>query len=302
MINEALNIENSEKVIILIPIYNGVNETIRCLNSVFKSTYTNVDVVIIDDGSTDNSQEIIHQRFKMVKFIEGDGNLWWSGGMNEGIRYVLENYNKDDIVILLNNDNIIKPDMIENLMKSVKKHPNSVICSKVFIDGVDNQILFAGGYASIGRAGLYIKGYYEMDNDAFNKVAEVNWCGGMGVAIPINIIKNVGLFDNKNFPQYFGDADYMYRVRKKGYKIIYDPSCVCWNNREQTGFSIADNKVSIEIIKKILFNIKSNYDLNKNYKFYIKYFGVIKGFSMLFMKYSILSLSLLKKSIYSIIR
>jgi GT2 family glycosyltransferase len=299
MINRVLEKANDKKVIILIPIFNGIKETVKCLDSIFQSTYQNIDIIIIDDGSTDNSQEIISERFEGIKFLQGDGNLWWSGGMNEGFKHVLENYNEDSLVILLNNDNIVRSDMVENLVSSAKKNPESVICSKVYIEGNTNQLLFAGGYASIRKSGLYISGYYNEDNVDYSKLKKVKWCGGMGVALPIHIIKNVGYFDNMNFPQYFGDADYMYRVRKKGYTIIYDPACICWNNREQTGYGIKDGKVTFEKLKGLLFNIKSNYDLKANIKFYFKYFGLIRGFSMLFMKYAILLLSLLKKTILS---
>ncbi|WP_180247472.1 glycosyltransferase family 2 protein [Bacillus sp. AFS031507] len=291
--------KEKHKVYILIPIFNGVNETIRCLKSIYKSTYTNFEVVIIDDGSTDNSQNIINDNFNNITFINGDGNLWWSGGINEGLRYVLDKQNESDLIVLLNNDNIIKEDMIENLVESVNKYPNSIICSKVYIDGRDNTILFAGGYASVSKSGLYINGYYNRDKAEFNELSKVDWCGGMGVAIPLSIIKKVGYFDNKNFPQYFGDADFMYRVRRKGFKIIYDPSCICWNNKEQTGFSINDERVTFNKIKKLLFNIKSNYDLKSNISFYFKHFGCIRGTSMLIMKYTILFLSLFKKVVLS---
>ncbi|NCT37349.1 glycosyltransferase family 2 protein [Bacillus sp. EB93] len=299
MIEDVLSI-NTRKVIILIPIHNGVNETLKCLDSVYQSTYSNIDVIIIDDGSTDDSQKIISEKYNKVKFLNGDGSLWWSGGMNEGLKYVIGNYEDEGIVILLNNDNIIKSDMIEILVKSVRMYSNSIICSKVYIEGNDEQILFAGGLAKIRKSGLYINGYYETDREKFNKMIKVDWCGGMGVAIPLNIVKDVGYFDNKNFPQYFGDADYMFRARRKGYQIIYDPSSICWNNRDQTGFSIKSDKVTWAKIKVLLFNIKSNYDLKSNFRFYLKYFGFLKGTSILCLKYFILLLSLSKKAVFSV--
>ncbi|MGK0701213.1 glycosyltransferase family 2 protein [Priestia flexa] len=298
MISESLEDFNKVKVVILIPIHNGVTETLRCIESIYNSTYSNFDIIVIDDGSIDNSQTIINKDFKDVKFLKGNGDLWWSGGMNEGIKYTLNNYNRNDIVILLNNDNIIQNNMIETLVKSIENNPNSIICSKVYIEGADDQLLFAGGSARIKKGGLFIKGYYEADTGKFDKLKEVDWCGGMGVAIPISIIKSVGYFDNINFPQYFGDADYMYRAKRKGIKILYNPSSVCWNDRGQTGFSLGESKVNLSALRNLLFNIKSNYDLKANIKFYIKYFGYIKGSSMLVVKYTTLSLSLIKKFIF----
>ncbi|SUV02262.1 glycosyl transferase domain-containing protein [Priestia megaterium] len=298
MIGENLENFNKVKVVILIPIHNGVEETLRCVESIYNSTYSNFDIIVIDDGSVDNSQTIISSAFKEVKFLKGNGDLWWSGGMNEGIRYTLNEYNKNDIVLLLNNDNIIQNDMIEVLVKSIESNPNSIICSKVYIEGAEDQLLFAGGSARIRKGGLFIEGYYEADKGNFNKLKEVDWCGGMGVAIPIPIIKNIGYFDNINFPQYFGDADYMYRAKRKGIKILYNPSSVCWNDRGQTGFSVGRSKVNLKVLRNLFFNIKSNYDLKANIKFYIKYFGYIKGSSMLAVKYTTLSLSLIKKSLF----
>jgi len=278
------------KAIVLIPIHNGINETLKCLESLYNSTYLNFDVIIIDDGSSDNSSYIIREKYGLVKIIKGDGNLWWSGGMNAGISLAIDQYKDEDIVILLNNDNIVEPDMLKCLVEGVKRNPKSIICSKVFIEGDNNRVLFAGGYASIKKSGLYIKGYYELDSPELNTERNVEWCGGMGVAIPIHIIKKIGYFDNKNFPQYFGDADYMYRARKEGYKIIFDAKSICWNNREQTGYSVK-SAINIDVIKKLLFNIKSNYELKRNFKFYYRHFNIFKATSILFIKYMLLFLS-----------
>ncbi|WP_316569291.1 glycosyltransferase family 2 protein [Neobacillus sp. YIM B06451] len=285
------------KVAILIPIFNGIAHTLKCIESIKKSSFTNYEIVIIDDGSEDNSSKIINMKHPEITIIKGTGNLWWSGSMNKGIEYVLENLSEYDYVLLLNNDNIVKKNMIIELVKAAKYNKDTVICSKVLLMDDPKRLFFAGGYSSIRKGGLYSKGCFEIDGDLFSKDQLVEWCGGMGVLIPMKIIKEVGFFNNTDFPQYYGDADYFYRIRQKGYKILYNTSSICLNNRDQTGIYIKDEKVTLENIKGILFSIKSPNNLKVNIKFYFSHFNIFKGVSMCTVRYGVLGLRILKRII-----
>lgn len=285
----------SEKVTILIPIHNGIKYTLECLNSVDMSDYINKEVVIIDDDSSDNSSAIIKKKYPEAVIIKGDGNLWWSGGMNKGLEYAFKK--GTDYVLLLNNDNILKEDMISELLLAAKENKKAIISSKVFILGEENKIFYAGGFSSSRRGGLYTRACGEEDNGMYNVVTTVEWCTGMGVLIPSNIAKDVGYFNNRDFPQYYGDADYYFRARKKGYSIIFNPKSICWNNRDQTGIGLNKEKITFNFIKKLLTSNKSNNNLRVNIKFYYRYFNKILASQMLCVRYGILFLGLAKRFI-----
>src|SRR6266567_5032327 len=98
------------KISIITPIHNGVEYTIEYLESLSKVEYSNYEIIIIDDGSTDGSSEIIARDFPQVRLLKGDGNLWWSGGTNMGIRDALAR--GTDLILTMNNDVKIAPDCL----------------------------------------------------------------------------------------------------------------------------------------------------------------------------------------------
>ena len=101
---------------ILIPVHNGLDETVKCLASLAKQTYTDYEVIVIDDGSTDGTQSYLRQNYPSVKIINGSGNLWWTGAMRKGIDWVLRNGVGDgDYLMSLNNDVILPEDTLSKL-------------------------------------------------------------------------------------------------------------------------------------------------------------------------------------------
>ena len=146
-------------IYIIIPIHNGIECTLKCLNSITLSSFTDYRVVIVDDGSTDSSAEIIKKLYPETVILHGDGSLWWSGGINKGINYALSN--SCSHVMLLNNDNIIAIDTLSELVKSSNTNPDAIVCSLVYVLGSENIILFGGGYFNPIKGGLYIKDYFQ---------------------------------------------------------------------------------------------------------------------------------------------
>ena len=73
---------SAKQIYIIIPVHNRVNYTLKCLNSLVNQTYTIFSIILIDDGSTDNTSSIVSNKFPNVKILKGDGHLWWSGSVN----------------------------------------------------------------------------------------------------------------------------------------------------------------------------------------------------------------------------
>ena len=112
---------------ICIPVFNNIKYTIDCLESLEKQTYGDYKIIVCDDGSTDNTTEIIKEKFSGVILLKGDGNLWWAGAINECLKYALYHGKKNDYILLLNNDLVVKENYLENLVKSAK--PGKVLGS-----------------------------------------------------------------------------------------------------------------------------------------------------------------------------
>ena len=253
-------------VSILIPIHNEINCTLKCLASLKEVDYPNYKIIIIDDGSTDGSEEIISENYHYVEILKGDGNLWWSGAMNLGIKHALKL--GTDYILTLNNDNVVDKNFLNELVKCAQANPKSIIGSKVYFIDSPQKIRYAGGYFDWKRGKTVGLNYGEIDRGQFADLKEVEFLGGMGVLIPKSAFYDVGFFDDKNFPQYAGDVDYWLRAKKKGYKILLNPDSIIYDHPDKSGTKNLGPKLSPIYVLKSLFSIKSHINIKTQYKFF----------------------------------
>lgn len=279
---------NYKLICILIPIHNGLEFTKKslenlavCLNNV-KEEQVKYEIIVIDDGSTDGSSDWIKAHHPEVHLLYGDGNLWWSGGINVGAKYSIEEL-KCDFVLLWNNDVKIDADYIRNLNNTLTTLDNkTIIGSKIFSSLSDRIIWSYGGYFNPKNGIKRMIGLNEKDGENYNKPLEVDWLTGMGTLIPANTIDTIGYWDEKKFPQYFGDSDFTYRAKKAGYKILAIPSLEIWNDLSNTGIV---HGLSFKKLWKSLFSMRSYYNIKDNIAFYKRHANNILSYRGLISKY-----------------
>src|SRR5689334_5789037 len=92
------------KIFIVLPVFNRLQYTKRCLSTIFKQSYKNFTLVLIDDGSNDKTSEYVRRKFPQTVIINGDGNWWWTKSMAMGVKYALQNGKTNDYVLEMNND------------------------------------------------------------------------------------------------------------------------------------------------------------------------------------------------------
>ena len=103
-------------IFVIIPVYNRKNLTQGCLESLKQQNYRGFNVILVDDGSTDGTSEMVQLLYPDTILLKGDGNLWWAGSVNKGIRYALSVCQSDDYILTLNDDLIVPPVYISNLL------------------------------------------------------------------------------------------------------------------------------------------------------------------------------------------
>lgn len=295
-------------VSILLPVHNGLQHTKKCLETlermVIEPVFTSVrfHIVVIDDGSIDGTGEWISKHYPDLSLLRGDGNLWWSGGVNLGAEYSLHNL-QSDYLLLWNNDVIPGNDYFENLERIMDSlEEKDVVGSKIF--RLENDLIWShGGIFDPVTGKKYLLGYNKPDSERFLTTTEVDWLPGMGTLIPSSLIGEIGFWDDKLFPQYHGDSDFTYRAKKAGYRILVFPELKLWNDKTTSGLKHNDSFLGLY---RALTDIRSNSNIKKNLAFYRRhasswraYRAVAREYGLMiggFLKWKLLSLFGMKRN------
>lgn len=108
-------------------------------------------------------------------------------------------------------------------------------------------------------------GANEYDQGQFEKALKIDWSGGMGTLIPVQVFDTIGLFDEVNFPQYYGDADFFLRAKKAGVVAYAMPGLKLYNKKDSSGIKINGD---FSTFVRSLFSIRSNYNIKTTVFFY----------------------------------
>ena len=192
--------------------WHGWRDTIACLDSLVSLDYSNYCVLVVDNGSTDDSVVNIRAKYPNVPIIETGRNLGFSGGCNVGIRLAMEE--GADYVWLLNNDTTVDNHALSAMIIEAEVDNKIGAIGSVInhMDSPDKIQAWGGGWVNLftGRAGHYL-------NSTPNK--EIHYITGTSILIKCKALDHVGLLDEKNFFMYWEDIDLSFRLKKSGFNI-----------------------------------------------------------------------------------
>jgi len=256
------------KVAIIVPTYNSVSDCLSCLESLMKLAYPDFAVTVVDDGSTDGTSEAVSRLYPKVRILQGDGNLWWTGCMNVGSRDALER--GADYVMAMNSDVCVAPDCLLELVRCAEENKPCIVGSLIYFMGDPQRIWCAGGMMVWPLVGATHIGYNERDQGQFEGVREVEWTPGMGTLYPRKILLELDCFDRK-FPQYYADADFSLRARRKGYRVLVTSRSRLFNDTETTGFLLREEGITWAEIKTVFISLRSAFDIGTYPRFVWRY-------------------------------
>lgn len=211
------------KVTIIITNWNGKAHLSNCLRSLSKVTYSNYEIIVVDNGSQDGSTAHVKRYFPQVRVIENKEDFGFAKGNNIGVSHAKGKY-----ILLLNNDTLVAPHFIEPLVARAQ--------SDLHIGVVQPKIIFAknrllqSGCSYLTMTGfLYYTGFSKNPNEAkYNKPGTMYSANGACMLIRHDVIKRIGLFDESYF-SYFEETDFCHRVWLAGYTVRYEPKGVIYH-------------------------------------------------------------------------
>lgn len=210
------------KLGIVISNYNGWQDTLACLESLRAQTWQDFEVLLLDDASTDDSvQRLQSAAHGQVVFLPQKENRGFAAVNNLGMRRALAD--GADWVMLLNNDTVCAPDMLEKLMTQTP--PEGVSCPKMLFMDPPDEIWFAGGTLDRRTGKVVHLGGHAKDGPAYSEKKQVGFITFCCVLLPRSVIEKVGYLDEDLF-MYCEDVDYCIRLTEAGVPLWYLPDAV----------------------------------------------------------------------------
>lgn len=272
---------NKENVYIIIPVHNRKAITLKCLETLENNgDLDKYYVIVVDDGSKDETSAAIKSLYPQVILLAGDGNLWWTGAIKKGMEYA---YEKDaEYFIWLNDDCLVEPNTFYDLILFCETHPDSIIgCQGVDFNNHD-KIYFGG------------KERHWMNHQLINcpkgEIVKCDLLSGNLVCIPQSVVNKVHYPDPSNVPHYGGDSSYLIRARKSGFKIFVDNRHLIFNLYGESNISpqrwLLKDSAPFEIIQ-LLFNPYSLYSWRVWLEINQAEYGRTIGLASFFVYYTI---------------
>jgi GT2 family glycosyltransferase len=214
---------------VVIPNWNGAHHLPACLDALRAQTYPAVEVVLVDNASTDGSQALVAEQYPEVRLLPLARNLGLTGGNNAGFRAA-----RGDVLISLNNDTEAAPRFVEALVAALQDHPEAgMAAAKMLLFDRRDTIHSAGdGYGVDGIP--FNRGVWQQDTGQFEQAGWIfGGCGG-AVAYRRAMLDQVGPFD-ESFFMYCEDVDLNWRAQLAGWRCWYTPEAVVYHKLSATG-------------------------------------------------------------------
>lgn len=240
---------------VIIPVHNRQEMTLTCLDHLkSEQNWDQLNVVVVDDGSTDGTGEAIEASYPSVHLLHGDGDLWWGGAMSKGMRYALERDAR--VVIWLNDDVLPEPGALDALATKVAAVGDIVLGSVVTPET-------GHGYTTRWRSSWL--GPEPLDYDLDRDVQPCDFVSGKMVGVAREVVDVVGVPGTRGFHHHYADFEYTYRATEAGFDVgVYTQA-----RARDMAYTFEHSGLSSEVT--LLEAVKGSFDPKSGYSIIMKY-------------------------------
>jgi len=212
--------------------WNLKQDTAECLSSVQLSDHPNYQVLVVDNGSSDGSVDLIRSLHPAVHILPQATNLGFAKAANLGIRKARDGGAED--VFLLNNDTVVDPQMLRRVAATAESAPQAgLIAPMVLYYARRDRIWNLGGRRRRFWPVPLTLGHDRVDDGRYAEPFEVDYVTFCGALVKGEVVDHVGLLDER-FVFAYEDSDYCCRVQSAGYRIYTNPAARMWHKVSQS--------------------------------------------------------------------
>ena len=250
---------------VLIPAHNNKPEVITVLACLERQRSVELDVLLVDDGSTDGTCDEVRRLFPLVRILSGDGTLWWTGANVMGVAHILETAQAGDFILLLNNDVSVEHDYVSRLVECSESLGRALVGSTI-VDDERRDHLMAGI-----RLDRRLRINQNSDGSAIQQSSydgHVDVLPGRGTLVPVEVFRRIGTFNRRRLPHYGADYEFSIRAKRAGFRLAVSHRARVFAKLGITGFYPPDRpKISIRECVRLLCSKKST----ANLRYYLNY-------------------------------
>ena len=226
---------------IILPVHDRKEVTRRFIECLKKQTYKDYHLILVDDGSTDSTAEMVRENIPSLTIIRGNGNLWWAGSLQKGIEWLRDNKVADDsVVLLINDDTVFNKDFLE-VAVDILNDANGLLLLAQSYSLQDNRLIDAGVHVDWGR----------LTFDQAKTKDDINCLSTRGLFLFMRDLRKIGSFHPRILPHYASDYEFTIRAHRYGLKLITDSRLKIWEDEKTAGFHSIDKASSLSAAKSI---------------------------------------------------
>jgi GT2 family glycosyltransferase len=242
---------------IVIPVFNRLSFTLACLNSLRQQTDQDFKTVVVDDGSTDGTAATLAVDYPEVTVLPGTGSLFWTAGVNLGLRYALDQ--GATWLMTMNNDVVVYPDFVANMKSAAASRPPAIY-GAFELDAVSQEPIYSGGWLN-WRTGSFRRLLDDLTPDQRKGQWPSQNLPGRGLLIPRVVFDKIGLFAAHELPHYYADYDFTHQARLAGFEVFMNFDARLGTYPDESGDQHNRQRKSIRNYYNHLFSIRGGANL-----------------------------------------
>ena len=255
------------RIYVIVAVFNRRSLTRQFLQGLRRQNFQTFTTIVVDDGSTDGTAEMVEKCFPEVQLLRGNGELWWTGATNLGIQHAIRQSTTHDAVLVINDDIEVGPEYLGVLHQMHTSFPKALIGS-VVVDSGNPDVIVDGGRTinwwtarcrtlNVGKHLSHFSRQYCVD---------VSVLTGWGTLIPFSVFREVGLFDDKHFQQ-CGDTELPVRAARAGHRLLVSYAAIAKVQLAATDEMNCQTRYRLRDARRYFFDVKSNFRLKYRWFF-----------------------------------
>lgn len=216
----------TERIHVLVPVHNRRETTRSFVECLIKQTYPHYHLILVDDGSSDGTAEMVRERVRDATVIRGNGRWWWAGSLQKGLDWLkAANVPDGDVVLFINDDVLFGHDYLDRAIEVLRHNPASMVLSRL-LDRETGEVRESGVHAD----------FRKMTFTVASASPQINCLSTRGLFIRWPDVRRIGDFHPRALPHYLSDYEYTIRGHRRGLACVTSESLALEMDMAKTGF------------------------------------------------------------------